>query len=69
MAVVSPENVERFEAIMNKWGVEYSFLGEVTNSGAWSSSGTARSSWMLTPAPLRTTARPTSVLTHARVAG
>ena len=33
MAVVSPENVERFEAIMNKWGVEYSFLGEVTNSG------------------------------------
>ena len=24
MAVVSPENVERFEAIMNKWGVEYS---------------------------------------------
>ncbi len=24
MAVVSPENVERFEAIMKKWGVEYS---------------------------------------------
>ena len=30
---MSPENVERFEAIMNKWGVEYSFLGEVTDSG------------------------------------
>ena len=33
MAVVSPENVERFEAIMKKWGVEYSFLGEVTDTG------------------------------------
>ena len=33
MAVVSPENVERFEAIMKKWGVEHSFLGEVTDTG------------------------------------
>ena len=33
MAVVSPENVKRFEAIMKKWGVEYSFLGEVTDTG------------------------------------
>ncbi|WP_417217686.1 phosphoribosylformylglycinamidine synthase subunit PurL [Arthrobacter sp.] len=33
MAVVSPENVEAFEAVMDKWAVEYSWLGEVTDSG------------------------------------
>lgn len=33
MAVVTPENVEAFEAIMDKWNVEYSWLGEVTGSG------------------------------------
>ncbi|MCC9197554.1 phosphoribosylformylglycinamidine synthase subunit PurL [Arthrobacter sp. zg-Y820] len=33
MAVVTPENVEAFEAIMAKWNVEYSWLGEVTGSG------------------------------------
>lgn len=33
MAVVSPENIEAFEAVMDKWAVEYSWLGEVTNTG------------------------------------
>ncbi|MFC7859054.1 phosphoribosylformylglycinamidine synthase subunit PurL [Arthrobacter koreensis] len=33
MAVVTPENVEAFEAIMDKWNVEYSWLGEVTSTG------------------------------------
>ncbi|WP_240691846.1 phosphoribosylformylglycinamidine synthase subunit PurL [Arthrobacter sp. CAU 1506] len=33
MAVVSPENVEAFEAVMAKWAVEYSWLGEVTDTG------------------------------------
>ena len=33
MAVVTPENVEAFEAIMDKWDVEYSWLGEVTGTG------------------------------------
>ncbi len=33
MAVVTPENLSRFEDIMAKWDVEYSVLGEVTGSG------------------------------------
>ncbi|GAA4379719.1 phosphoribosylformylglycinamidine synthase subunit PurL [Paeniglutamicibacter cryotolerans] len=33
MAVVSPGNVEAFEAAMDKWAVEYSWLGEVTDTG------------------------------------
>lgn len=33
MAVVTPENLARFEEIMHKWDVEYSILGEVTGSG------------------------------------
>ncbi|MBW4095277.1 MAG: phosphoribosylformylglycinamidine synthase subunit PurL, partial [Acidobacteria bacterium] len=33
MAVVTPENVPAFEAIMDKWAVEYSWLGEVTETG------------------------------------
>ena len=33
MAVVTPENVDAFEAIMDKWAVEYSWLGEVTGTG------------------------------------
>ncbi|WP_044493260.1 phosphoribosylformylglycinamidine synthase subunit PurL [Nesterenkonia massiliensis] len=33
MAVVTPQNVEAFEAVMGKWGVEYSWLGEVTDTG------------------------------------
>ncbi|MDQ6740481.1 MAG: phosphoribosylformylglycinamidine synthase subunit PurL, partial [Actinomycetota bacterium] len=33
MAVVTPENVTAFEAIMDKWAVEYSWLGEVTDTG------------------------------------
>ncbi|WP_048684006.1 phosphoribosylformylglycinamidine synthase subunit PurL [Kocuria massiliensis] len=33
MAVVTPENMARFEEIMAKWDVEYSVLGEVTDSG------------------------------------
>ena len=33
MAVVTPENAERFEAVMAKWDVEYSWLGEVTGDG------------------------------------
>lgn len=33
MAVVTPENLARFEEIMRKWDVEYSILGEVTGSG------------------------------------
>ena len=33
MAVVTPENVDAFEAIMDKWNVEYSWLGEVTDTG------------------------------------
>ncbi|MFZ3454364.1 phosphoribosylformylglycinamidine synthase subunit PurL [Arthrobacter sp. 7Tela_A1] len=33
MAVVTPENVKAFEAIMDKWNVEYSWLGEVTDTG------------------------------------
>ncbi|MBB5750725.1 phosphoribosylformylglycinamidine synthase subunit PurL [Micrococcus sp. TA1] len=31
MAVVTPGNVEAFEAVMAKWDVEYSWLGEVTD--------------------------------------
>ncbi len=33
MAVVSPENIAAFEAVMEKWAVEYSWLGEVTDTG------------------------------------
>ncbi|MCW2130953.1 phosphoribosylformylglycinamidine synthase subunit PurL [Arthrobacter sp. VKM Ac-2550] len=33
MAVVTPENVAAFEAIMEKWNVEFSWLGEVTDTG------------------------------------
>ncbi|WP_423246819.1 phosphoribosylformylglycinamidine synthase subunit PurL [Sinomonas puerhi] len=33
MAVVTPENVEAFEKVMDKWAVEYSWLGEVTEDG------------------------------------
>jgi phosphoribosylformylglycinamidine synthase len=33
MAVVTPENVQAFEDIMEKWNVEYSWLGEVTDTG------------------------------------
>ncbi|MBG6217881.1 phosphoribosylformylglycinamidine synthase [Arthrobacter sp. CAN_A6] len=33
MAVVTPENTEAFEAILDKWAVEYSWLGEVTDTG------------------------------------
>ena len=33
MAVVTPENVEAFEAVMDKWAVEYAWLGEVTDTG------------------------------------
>lgn len=33
MAVVTPENVKAFEAVMDKWAVEYSWLGEVTDTG------------------------------------
>ncbi|GAC1486975.1 MAG: phosphoribosylformylglycinamidine synthase subunit PurL [Pseudarthrobacter sp.] len=33
MAVVTPENVEAFESVMDKWAVEYSWLGEVTDTG------------------------------------
>ncbi|PQZ89602.1 phosphoribosylformylglycinamidine synthase II [Arthrobacter sp. MYb227] len=32
MAVVSPDNVAAFEAVMDKWAVEYSWLGEVTDT-------------------------------------
>ncbi|SFV23474.1 phosphoribosylformylglycinamidine synthase subunit PurL [Micrococcus terreus] len=32
MAVVRPDNVEAFEAFMAHWGVEYSWLGEVTDT-------------------------------------
>nr|WP_159801820.1 phosphoribosylformylglycinamidine synthase subunit PurL [Arthrobacter zhaoguopingii] len=33
MAVVTPANAAAFEAIMDKWNVEYSWLGEVTDTG------------------------------------
>ena len=33
MAVVTPQNLGRFEQIMDKWDVEYSVLGEVNDSG------------------------------------
>ncbi|WP_285725535.1 phosphoribosylformylglycinamidine synthase subunit PurL [Psychromicrobium xiongbiense] len=33
MAVVTPENIAAFEAVMEKWAVEYSWLGEVTDTG------------------------------------
>lgn len=33
MAVVTPDNVAAFEAVMAKWDVEYSWLGEVTDTG------------------------------------
>ena len=33
MAVVTPEKVEAFEAVMAKWDVEYSWIGEVTDTG------------------------------------
>jgi phosphoribosylformylglycinamidine synthase len=33
MAVVTPDNMAAFEAIMDKWAVEYSWLGEVTDTG------------------------------------
>ena len=33
MAVVTPQNASAFEQVMAKWGVEYSWLGEVTDTG------------------------------------
>ncbi|WP_298589718.1 phosphoribosylformylglycinamidine synthase subunit PurL [uncultured Kocuria sp.] len=33
MAVVTPEKVEAFEAVMDKWDVEHSWIGEVTGTG------------------------------------
>lgn len=33
MAVVTPEKVEAFEKVMAKWDVEYSWIGEVTDTG------------------------------------
>ncbi|MEX5293871.1 phosphoribosylformylglycinamidine synthase subunit PurL [Kocuria sp. CPCC 205268] len=33
MAVVTPEKVEAFEAVMAKWDVEHSWIGEVTDTG------------------------------------
>jgi phosphoribosylformylglycinamidine synthase len=33
MAVVTPEKAQAFEAVMAKWGVEYSWLGSVTDTG------------------------------------
>ncbi|WP_426998057.1 phosphoribosylformylglycinamidine synthase subunit PurL [Pseudarthrobacter sp. N5] len=33
MAVVTPENVAAFEAILDKWDVEFAWLGEVTDTG------------------------------------
>jgi len=33
MAVVTPEKAEAFEAVMAKWDVEYSWIGEVTGTG------------------------------------
>ncbi len=33
MAVVTPERVADFEAVMAKWDVEYSWIGEVTDTG------------------------------------
>ncbi|KIC68291.1 phosphoribosylformylglycinamidine synthase subunit PurL [Kocuria rhizophila] len=33
MAVVTPEKVEAFEAVMDRWDVEYSWIGEVTDTG------------------------------------
>lgn len=33
MAVVTPENAAEFERVMAKWEVEYSWLGEVTDTG------------------------------------
>ncbi|MFW6188564.1 MAG: phosphoribosylformylglycinamidine synthase subunit PurL, partial [Actinomycetota bacterium] len=33
MAVVTPEQAEAFEAVMAKWDVEYSWIGEVTGTG------------------------------------
>jgi phosphoribosylformylglycinamidine (FGAM) synthase-like enzyme len=34
MAVVAPENIDAFlEVVMDKWAVEYSWLGEVTDTG------------------------------------
>ncbi|MHA7293101.1 phosphoribosylformylglycinamidine synthase subunit PurL [Arthrobacter sp. HLT1-21] len=33
MAVVTPANAAAFEAIMEKWNVEFSWLGEVTDTG------------------------------------
>ncbi|MDO5492623.1 MAG: phosphoribosylformylglycinamidine synthase subunit PurL [Nesterenkonia sp.] len=33
MAVVTPEDAARFEEVLQKWGVEFSWLGEVTDTG------------------------------------
>ncbi|NHU86156.1 phosphoribosylformylglycinamidine synthase subunit PurL [Kocuria sp. JC486] len=33
MAVVTPEKVADFEAVLDKWEVEYSWIGEVTDTG------------------------------------
>ena len=33
MAVVTPQNASAFEQVMAKWGVEFSWLGEVTDTG------------------------------------
>ena len=33
MAVVTPQNAAAFEQVMEKWDVEYSWLGEVTDTG------------------------------------
>ncbi|MFC0582185.1 phosphoribosylformylglycinamidine synthase subunit PurL [Micrococcoides hystricis] len=33
MAVIPPQNVDKVEGILNKWDVEYAWLGEVTDTG------------------------------------
>ena len=66
MAIVRPEKLDAFLAVVDKWDVETSVLGEVTDNGRLRSSGTASRSSTSTRAPSPSTARSTSARSPTR---
>ena len=66
MAIVAPEKLDAFLSVVGKWDVETSVLGEVTETAACRSSGTASRSSTSTPRPWPSTARSTSVRSPTR---
>ena len=65
MAVVTPENLDAFMEVCERWEVLATVVGEVTERGGWSSSGTERRSSTCRREPSRTTDRSTTVRTPA----